>query len=652
MEPPPFAIHNSHNSKKRVYTGSSSGGTSIMDAEVIEIPPPVYSKSKALKQKAVICHDVIDIDKDDDSDDLMIIDVKAVSDTKGKNVMPSFHGTPVSAAANGFQLSESDSKSHNISAPGNFSSDFPSIEELDLDMRSDDEYALLQAHFDSIDIPTGVEATIPWWPLSLESKEQATSAGSSLFANVQSLDAGMQKMDPSQPLRFDEPLQAIKSASKYFHGKGKPFSSTSSSFGLHMQPGGTIFPPGTQSPGWTGYGNFPAANPLSSMQQMKPVDAFQAFIGWQDAFLGGNMKSSMIQSVDKSGPVPFKASYMSHFPHPSTRVDDQIVSEISLPSDLVSPRQGDTIEVHILKKLEHFKKFDTMLDHSDHHYANKKESSMKPSKSWVKKIQEEWKILERDLPDTIFVRVYETRMDLLRAVIVGAEGTPYHDGIFFFDVYFPYSYPSVPPHVYYHSGGLRLNPNLYNCGKVCLSLLNTWGGGKEEKWIPAVSTMLQVLVSIQGLILNSQPYFNEPGYASSKGSKHGEMRSKEYNENTFLLSLKTMLYSMRRPPKHFEDFVFGHFFKHAHDILLACRTYMSGAEVGSIVKKGGVQNIQGNESCSEPFKKKLQWQVNTLVQAFGKIGIKDLEKYSIPLDGGDKGIAALGHQNTKKGIDF
>lgn len=47
--------------------------------------------------------------------------------------------------------------------------------------------------------------------------------------------------------------------------------------------------------------------------------------------------------------------------------------------------------------------------------------------------------------DSIFVRVYESRMDLLRAVIIGAEGTPYHDGLFFFDVHFPSSYPSKPP---------------------------------------------------------------------------------------------------------------------------------------------------------------------------------------------------------------
>ncbi|XP_019178982.1 PREDICTED: uncharacterized protein LOC109174172 [Ipomoea nil] len=96
-------------------------------------------------------------------------------------------------------------------------------------------------------------------------------------------------------------------------------------------------------------------------------------------------------------------------------------------------------------------------------------------------------------------------MDLLRAVIVGPQGTPYHDGLFIFDVLLPSTYPNTPPVVYYYSGGLRLNPNLYECGKVCLSFLNTWTGKDTEKWQPNTSTILQVLVSIQGLILNENP---------------------------------------------------------------------------------------------------------------------------------------------------
>ena len=92
--------------------------------------------------------------------------------------------------------------------------------------------------------------------------------------------------------------------------------------------------------------------------------------------------------------------------------------------------------------------------------------------------------------------------------------------------------------VHYHSGGLGINPNLYGCGKVCLSLLGTWSGSSKEKWLPNKSTMLQVLVSIQGLILNEKPYFNEPGLARTSGSPSGESRSKAYSESIFLLSLK------------------------------------------------------------------------------------------------------------------
>lgn len=101
---------------------------------------------------------------------------------------------------------------------------------------------------------------------------------------------------------------------------------------------------------------------------------------------------------------------------------------------------------------------------------------------------------------------------------------------------------------YYHSGGLRLNPNLYENGKVCLSLLNTWTGKGTEVWDPQESSILQVLVSIQGLVLNTKPYFNEAGYDRQVGTLEGEKNSVVYNENSFLLSCKSMLYLIRRPP--------------------------------------------------------------------------------------------------------
>lgn len=53
---------------------------------------------------------------------------------------------------------------------------------------------------------------------------------------------------------------------------------------------------------------------------------------------------------------------------------------------------------------------------------------------------------------------------------------------------------------------------------VCLSLLGTWSGAEGETWNKDTATLLQVLVSIQSLILVPHPFFNEPGYESQIGT--------------------------------------------------------------------------------------------------------------------------------------
>ena len=79
--------------------------------------------------------------------------------------------------------------------------------------------------------------------------------------------------------------------------------------------------------------------------------------------------------------------------------------------------------------------------------------------------------------------------------------------------------------IYYHSGGLKLNPNLYESGKVCLSFLDTWTSKGNEVLNPTSSNILQILVSIQGLVLNAKPYFDEPGYEKQIGLVEGEKNS-------------------------------------------------------------------------------------------------------------------------------
>ncbi|CAI9303729.1 unnamed protein product [Lactuca saligna] len=263
-------------------------------------------------------------------------------------------------------------------------------------------------------------------------------------------------------------------------------------------------------------------------------------------------------------------------PHKMSINSKQItpMEDVILEQDSRKIQKSSNVE----EKYPNFKKFDIVEDYSDHHYKGANSETMQSPGNWSKKIEKEWRILEKNLPDTIFVRVYESRMDLLRAVIIGAEGTPYHNGLFFFDVFFPSNYPYVPPKVYYHSGGLRINPNLYEEGKVCLSLLNTW--------------------------------------IDSSGSDYGENQSMLYNERTLIYSLKTMVYTMKNPPKHFEDLVIGHFRNCGVAILTTCRGYVNGVGVGCGEKKG-----------TRGFGKNVEKYMGTLVGGFKEIGVENLDEF-------------------------
>ncbi|KAL8027880.1 hypothetical protein ABFX02_14G125500 [Erythranthe guttata] len=265
-----------------------------------------------------------------------------------------------------------------------------------------------------------------------------------------------------------------------------------------------------------------------------------------------------------------------------------------------------------------FKGFDIVQDPSDHYFLGSQRQA-NAARKWLKKVQQDWDILQNNLPDGIYVRVYEDRMDLLRAVIVGAYGTPYQDGLFFFDFLLPPDYPDVPPSAYYYSGGWRINPNLYEEGKVCLSLLNTWTGRGNEVWDPSTSSILQVLVSLQGLVLNSKPYFNEAGYDKQVGTAEGEKNSLSYNENTFLLNCKTMMYLIRKPPKDFEELVIEHFKKRGLYILKACDAYMKGHLIGSLAKDASTNDIN-TDSNSVGFKLMLNKVAPKLFSALQGIG--------------------------------
>ncbi|KAF2502718.1 hypothetical protein BU16DRAFT_545953 [Lophium mytilinum] len=169
-----------------------------------------------------------------------------------------------------------------------------------------------------------------------------------------------------------------------------------------------------------------------------------------------------------------------------------------------------------------------------HHYID----HSRPSSSvHTRRVQKEYKILRNSLPPGIFVRTWESRMDLLRVLIIGPSDTPYEYAPFIIDMHLGSSFPNSPPEAFFHSwtdGQGPVNPNLYEDGKICLSLLGTWHADeRNENWNAAKSTVLQVLVSIMGLVLVKEPYYNEAGYDIHQNTPETLLPSALYTERAY-----------------------------------------------------------------------------------------------------------------------
>ncbi|KAJ6256487.1 hypothetical protein Dda_8349 [Drechslerella dactyloides] len=185
----------------------------------------------------------------------------------------------------------------------------------------------------------------------------------------------------------------------------------------------------------------------------------------------------------------------------------------------------------------------------------------------MKHLIKDLSVLSTALPEGVFVRVQEDRPDLFKALIVGAGSTPYQLGLYEFDFTIPQSYPTEPPLVTFKTTGggvVRFNPNLYANGMVCLSILGTWPGGTDsEEWQPGKSTLLQILVSIQALVLCSEPYYNEPGFDAIPDSD----ASKLYNEQVQLNSIRTAMIDWLGYKGIWEDIVHAHFLANTVAVL-------------------------------------------------------------------------------------
>lgn len=139
----------------------------------------------------------------------------------------------------------------------------------------------------------------------------------------------------------------------------------------------------------------------------------------------------------------------------------------------------------------------------------------------------------------IFLKPVDDKLNHLQAMIIGPEDTVFVGNFFVFDIYPPNDYPFTCPKVIYSPPrNERLHPNLYGCGKVCLSILGTWAG---EPWSPLI-TLEKLLMTISAL-LDNNPLQHEPSFDVKKNVNINSLspKYKEYSINARYISLNFVL---------------------------------------------------------------------------------------------------------------
>lgn len=172
----------------------------------------------------------------------------------------------------------------------------------------------------------------------------------------------------------------------------------------------------------------------------------------------------------------------------------------------------------------------------------------------------EVRVLSQHLPceptGAVFVAMDSERMDLMKALISGTEDTPYAHGLYEFHIACPGNYPKKPPGMRIATTGngkVRFNPNLYDDGYVCLSIINTWDGDPSERWNPGHSNILQVLLSIQVLVMDNLVIQKEPEF------EHLEANSSENIAYCNIVKYNNAKYAIlemiKNPPQEFKEII-------------------------------------------------------------------------------------------------
>ena len=116
--------------------------------------------------------------------------------------------------------------------------------------------------------------------------------------------------------------------------------------------------------------------------------------------------------------------------------------------------------------------------------------------SVARRIQKELKDIHSDPPSNCSAGPSGDSLFHWNASIMGPADSPYENGVFYMDIFFPTSYPFKPPKVTFKTK--IWHPNIsHTSGSICLDIL-------ASQWSPAL-TVSKVLISICSMLDEPNP---------------------------------------------------------------------------------------------------------------------------------------------------
>jgi len=191
-------------------------------------------------------------------------------------------------------------------------------------------------------------------------------------------------------------------------------------------------------------------------------------------------------------------------------------------------------------------------------------------KSAIKRIMNiDIKRLTQNPLDSQGIYIIFDESNILKAIalIIGPKDTLYENAFLFFEITFPSNYPYSPPNFkYIAQNHVRIHPNIYVNGKVCLSILGTWAG---PSWTCAMD-ITNVLVTIQSL-LDNNPLLHEPGFENIlTGNQKNIDLNNQYNELIRYNSINSLIIDqlLKLPDSlgNFRQILQENFYKNKTDI--------------------------------------------------------------------------------------